>query len=277
MSDWKDSISQVVGTERINDINQYISTCSADDVSPIDQFYAEAQSILSLFPQEAWEGNGWVGPLSSIAVVSNVENYFRQVFSKILKVCVDSQKTSASNNINLGSVIWHSTNEIERGAFEHISLASSENINNTAKKFVGVDLKSKGLKAILEEFDKVCELRHGIVHSGRVLAGKNGIKLKLPASNDITQIDIGFAEFQELMSVCNALVVSSNKIFFSEIVTRWATSWRNTASWDNKTASAKFKIIWKIFYSNKDGQNGTIPKKLTWIKCRNQVIQEFNI
>lgn len=277
MSNWKNCISQSVGSERINDLNDYVSVRVASEKSSIDQFYSEMQNILILFPQNTWEQNTWVGALASIAIVSSVENYFRQIFSQILKVCVDSQKKAASNSINLGSVIWHPSNEIERGAFEHLSLAAAENINSTAIKFIGIDLKSNGLGTILEEFDKICELRHGIVHSGKVVAGRNGIKLKLQSTNNITKIDIGFDQFQEIMAICNALVVDSNKLLFSSLAKRWATSWRNTPSWDSSKASLKFKAIWKVFFSSRDLQNGTIPENMTWIKCRNQIMREFNI
>lgn len=277
MSNWKNSISQPVGSERVNNLNNYISVIPACNKSPIDQFYSEMQSILTLFPISAWGQNTWVGALSSIAVISSIENYFRQIFSQILKICTDSQKHAANNNINLGSVIWHPLNEIERGAFEHISLASAESIISTAKKFLGIDLKSKGLGTILEEFDKICELRHGIVHSGKVLAGKNGIKLKLLSTNDITKIDIGFDQFQEILSICNALAVDANKVFFSELAKRWATSWRDTPSWNVAEENTKFKSIWIAFFSNRDQENGTISEKMTWIKCRNQVKREFGI
>ncbi len=117
MSNWKNSISQSVGTERINDLNDYVSVIVASEKSPIDQFYGEMQNILTLFPHQVWGQNNWVGSLASIAAVSSIENYYRQIFSQILKICVDSQKNAASNNINLGSVIWHPSNEIERGGF----------------------------------------------------------------------------------------------------------------------------------------------------------------
>jgi hypothetical protein len=277
MSNWKNCISQSVGSERINDLNDYISVSVVSNKSPIDQFYGEMQKIMILFPPQAWVQNTWVGALASIAIISSIENYFRQIFSQILKNCVDSQKKAASNNINLGSVIWHPSKEIERGAFEHISLASADNINATSKKYIGIDLMSNGLGTILDEFDKICELRHGIVHSAMVVAGKNGIKLKLQSTNDVTKIDIGFAEFQEIMSICNALVVDSNKLFFAELAKRWATSWRNTPSWNSSEASTKFKAIWSVFYSHRDKQNGTISDNMTWIKCRNQIMREFNI
>ena len=277
MSNWKNCICQNVGSERIGNLNDYVSLHTANDQSPIDQFYLEIQNINNLFPFEVWGTNYWVGSLASIAIVSSVENYFRQIFSKILKLCVDSQNLSANNQISLGSVIWHPSNEIERGAFENLSLASSESIKKTAKKFIGIDLKAKGLEIILTEFDKVCELRHGIVHSGREVAGKNGIKLMLSSTNSITKIEIDFAQFQEIMSVCNALVVAANKILFVEISTRWATSWRQTPSWDDSKKNIIFKEVWKSFHSLRDKENGTIPESSTWIKCRNLIAKEFNV
>lgn len=277
MLNWENCVCQNVGSERIGNLNDYVSLYVVNDRSPIDQFYLEIQNIISLFPIEVWGTNYWVGSLASIAIVSSVENYFRQVFSKVLKICVDSQNLSSSNQISLGSVIWHPSNEIERGAFEHLSLASSEAIKKTANKFIGIDLKAKGLDTILTEFDKVCELRHGIVHSGREVAGKNGIKLMLDSTSSITKIEIDFDQFQEIMSVCNALVVATNKILFVEISRRWATTWRQTPSWNDSKKNLMFKKVWNTFYSLRDKENGTIPENLTLIKCRNQIAINFNI
>lgn len=278
MSDWKNCISQQVGAERISDLNNYISREPHSSRSPIDEFYKETQSILGLFPLEAnWHENDWAGALSSIAIISITENYFRQAFSQILKICTESQKSAASHSISLGSVIWHPSHEIERGAFENTSLASSDTIIKTSKNYIGIDLKKEGLGAILEEFDKICELRHGIVHSAKILAGKNGIKLKLQPHKNATKILIGFNEFQEAMSVCNALVVESNRIFFLELAKRWATSWRNSPKWDQENANAEFKKVWSIFHSARDSENGTIPNNLTWIQCKNKVVREYNL
>lgn len=280
MSSWRDSITQSVGADSVGDIASYVSEQSIDNTSPIDVFYKQSQSILAMSTTADLDSNEWLGALSAIAVVSCTENYFRQVFSRVLKICSESQKNAASNMINLGSVIWHPANEIERGAFEHISLASAENIIKTSKTYLGIDLKKKGpndLSAIFSEFDKVCELRHGIVHSGRIMAGKNGIKLKLPATENITVINIKFAQLQEIVSVCTTMLVSVNQVLFEEMCRRWATSWRDSPSWQSSNANEKFKAIWSLFHSQIDFDNETIPLKCTWVKCRNLISTEFNI
>jgi hypothetical protein len=277
MTDWRDSVSQTVGVDRITDISSYVKPERSIDMSPIDVFYEQTKAIMYAATPDVIAANDWMGSLYVIAIVSCTENYFRQIFSKILKICTDSQKYAANNSINLGSVIWHPKNEVERGAFEHLSLASADSVNKTSKKFIGIDLTKKGLQSILDEFDKVCELRHGIVHSDRIMAGKNGMKLKLSRTEDVCRIDIKYAQLQEISAVCTTLVVSLNKILFEEISRRWATSWRNSPSWTPSEETVCFKNIWSSFHSVIDKANGTTPLKCTWVKCRNLVKKEFNI
>lgn len=277
MPNWRESVCQIVGMERIGDISKYISRENPSEKSPIDDFYLTSQSLMTSITPDLINSSDWIGSTYAISIVSNTENYFRDIFSQILKMCPDTQKNAAGQNINFGSVIWHPNDIVERGAFEHISLACSDNIINTTKKYIGIDLKCTHLKPILEEFEKVCELRHGIVHSNRVLAGKNAIKLKLPSSDKITKIVISFGQLQEITSICTTLVISFNQLMFEEMAKRWATTWRNSPIWDNKLENSFFKALWKTFYSEQDQKNGTIPYSGTWVKCRNDVKKEYNI
>lgn len=275
---WRTSVNQSVGAERIGDISTYIRGEDRNKNSPIDDFYLETRLALSAFSSAVANSNGndWTGPLQVIAIVSSTENYFRDLFSRILKMCPDTQKNAASTTVNLGSVMWHTKENISIGAFEHLSFANTETIVSTTNKYVGIDLR-KNLKAILDEFDTVCELRHGIVHSGRVLAGKNGIKLKLPPSVKAAKIAIGFAELQEIAAICTTLVVAYNQLMFEEMCRRWATSWRKASGWCPSKENDYFKEIWSIFFSATDHNNKVIPTSGTWIKCRNAIKKEFNL
>lgn len=277
MSDWKESISQTVGTERISEILKYVTRVSPSNESPLDDFYFFSKEVMTSATPAVINSNDWIGSLYAISIVSNTENYFRDIFTKILKMCPSTQKNAASNSINFGSVIWHPNDIVERGAFEHLSLASAEQIISTTRKYIGMDLNSTDVKSILVEFDKVCELRHGIVHSNRVLAGKNAIKLQLPPSAEITKIVVTFGLLQEMSSICTTLVVSFNQLMFETMSKRWATTWRRLPSWDSDKESAYYKQIWNSFYSKVDQGHGTIPNEETWITCKNLVKKEFNV
>lgn len=276
-SEWLLSANQTVGVDRLGDLANFFSVEAKSSVSPIDAFYAETKELVSFSQPDIISQNKWIGCACVVTIVSNTENYFREILSAILKYCPESQKKAVSNNINFGSVIWHTKEDMERGALENISLASSENIKNTVNKFLGINIGDNNLKDIFKEFDKVCELRHGIVHSGRVLAGKNGLKLNVKPISEIMKINVDYARLQEIVSVCNTLVVACNQFLFNQMVKRWAVDWRKESTWTSSKETEMFKNIWNTFHSKEDESSGLIPVNITWVKCRNLVKKEFNL
>lgn len=274
-SSWKNAVNQSFGTVRIN-INNFVLGQPLVEKSPIDIFYEKTRPVVTMASPTLFHNNDWIGAYLLIAIISETENYFRGILSKVIKICFISQKNAANHNINFGSVIWHPSDEVERGAFEGFSFASSDNIISNTKKYVGIDIKND-LNDILGEFDKLCELRHGIVHAGRVLAGKNAIKLGLPSRNDNSMVIVQYPELQAAIDVCTTLVTSYNKHLFCAMAKRWAEDWRSMPAWSPSKENEYFKSIWKIFRSVNDETSGTITFPGTWIKCKNEVKKAFDI
>lgn len=272
--DWKKLISQRVGREQLPNVSTFVSHQPIAHISPIDVFYQESREILSTTPTTL-DPLRWTGASNLVALVSLTENYFRSILGEILKICYITKKNASENSINFGSVLWHPI--IERGAFEHISFSDSKKIIETTRKFVGVELNNSDLIPILNEFSKVCELRHGIVHSGRIMAGKNALILDYPSSKDLIKISIGYGQLQSVAAVCTTLVVAYNQKMFELLCTRWATLWRQTTFWDPNQENELIKKIWNIFYSRIDSNDGTIEEKGSWIRCRNLLKAEFNL
>lgn len=272
---WRSAVNQSVGVARITNISGFVVPRVLSYQSPIDIFYDKTRPVLAVATPTLLQTNDWIGAYLLIGIISETENYFRSVLSKMIRMCFISQKHAAKQSINFGSVIWHPHDEVERGAFEHFSLASADNIILNTKKYIGTEIK-QSLNDILEEFDKLCELRHGIVHSGRILAGKNAIKLGIGSTPDPTIININYAQFQEAVAVCTTLIVSYNKLLFSVMAKRWATEWRLTPAWLPAQESEYFKNIWNTFHSTIDKANNSITFSGTWVRCKNQVYREFN-
>lgn len=273
---WKKLISQQVGQEQLAPVKSFIQTENVSSISAIDVFYNESRAILRATPTTL-ANSDWTGCISAIALVSLTENYFRAVLGEILKTCHITKKNAAENSISFGAVLWHPQEHVERGAFEHISFSDSRKIIEITRKFVGVELNNSDLIPILNEFSKVCELRHGIVHSGRFLAGRNALLLDLPPSGQAMKISIGYGQLQSIASVCTTLVISYNQKMFETLCIRWATNWRQSALWDANLENALIKKIWKIFHSQVDNDDNTIEERGTWIKCRNQLKAEYNL
>ncbi|MCY6356004.1 hypothetical protein [Clostridium sp. ZS2-4] len=279
-SDWINSVNQSGGSEKIRDINEYIEKIDSGSLykSAIDRFYKSVRGILSISRDPSYlDVNTVMGPLLFIGIISCTENYLREILSEAIKICPICKAKSASQSISLGSVLWHSGSNVERGSFENISFADADAIKKTCKKFLGYDIDKTGLAyAALEEFDKICELRHGVVHSNTIIAGKNAIKLGIKSDNEIIKVKIAYKQLQECAAICTSLVSSLNTELFILMVKRWAIKWPKLPLWNSKDDNKNFNLIWNMFYSKIDSNNGLIPKNISMIKCRNQVKREFN-
>jgi hypothetical protein len=268
---WRDSASQSLGPSEIADIGLYVNATTRDESAPLDVFYAASQEILKVGTPAFLQQHPAMGPLLLVGIVSTTENYFRDLYSRIIQLCPRARSASADQALKLGSVLWHGSSDVERGAFEHISFASADNILSTTKKFIDYTFK---LTKPIEEFDKVCELRHGIVHSNGMLAGKNAIKLQVPSRGSPLRIVVGFAELQEAAAICTGLVVSVNRDLFVELARRWANEWPRATGWNGDKSRATFKRLWGTFHSAIDLTKGSVPSPISMVKCRHLVTKD---
>jgi len=276
--DWRKSINQTSATFRLANVSTYVAPDSAASPlpSPIDRFYESTRELLRAAHPDLIRDHPAMGALFLVGLVSATENYFRDIFARVIKICPVAQSESADESIHLGSVVWHGGLDAERGAFEHMSFAAAKNVRNTALKFLGYKIKQHGdTNAVLEEFDKVCELRHGVVHSGAILAGKNAIKLGVSRANATLKIQLGFAQVQECGAICTTLVVAFNSELFEEMAARWAKQWRGTPSWDPAYEKERFRSIWDNFYSAIDQRTGQIPVSLSMEQCMHAAFAEL--
>lgn len=278
--DWRNSVNQSVGIQKIRDINEYIDIIYDDNIykSPIDRFYSSIKEILSLAKEPKYlDENKVIGQLLFIGVISATENYIREILSETISICPICKSKAAMQLISLGSVLWHAGSNVERGSFENLSFADSDTVKKTCKKFLGYDIEKTGLAySALEEFDRICELRHGVVHSNSIVAGKNAIKLSIKSENKIIKVKISYKQLQECAAICMSLVSSLNTELFVLMVKRWAVDWNKLPLWDIKDENKKFNLIWNTFYSKIDFENGLISQDISMIKIRNQIKKDFN-
>jgi hypothetical protein len=273
---WHSCVCQDASAARIVDVLSYAVPDAASSVSPIDRFYILSRDILKAAHPDLLKAHPTTGPLFLVGLISATENYFRDVLARVIRVCPIAQMESSDEMIRLGSVVWHGGIEVERGAFEHIAFTAAKNIFTTCLKFLGYQLKAKGgAMVMLEEFEKVCELRHAIVHSGTLMTGKNALRLDIARQATPLRVQVDYAKLQECGAICNSLVVAVNIELFQELAKRWATSWRDKPSWVPANEEKRFKEVWDIFHSETDATEGQISKPLSMDDCRKAVLTEF--
>jgi hypothetical protein len=261
------------------DVNTLVSPLQSPSKSPIDEFYASTSATLTKIDPNflATYGEDIAG-LLFVGLISSTENYFRDILGFILSICPVAQAHAAEEKIQLGSLLWAEDQLQNRAAFEFLPFSSAENIRKAVTKFCNHKIKQRGsFDLMLEEFDKLCELRHAIVHSAHIVAGKNALKLSLKKSPQALKVRICYSDLQASGSVCTALVQSANNELFDAMVTRWATNWRNLPSWEPSKEASLLNRLHAGFLSVRDYQNKSIPNGLSKHSLKTRIKTDFNL
>lgn len=273
MGDWKTAVSASASTVTIRNISSYVDV-NFNDKSPIDNFYNRRLSLLSSVSPDFARENPSIPPLVIVGLISITENYFREILAGIIKLCPKAKEKSANKSVNLATA-WFGYGEMEKGAFENTSFSDAKTIKKTLNELIGINLnnQSNQINTPLDEFGKLCELRHAIVHSAGLIAGKNAIKLELPNSMNSMKINIDYSGIQEAAEVCTSLVCAVNLELFINISRKWLNEWPRTPAYSGENFNKLFKKVWELFFSHVDKTNGLTTGHLTHVKARNLIVR----
>lgn len=276
---WRSSACMSIGRVSCPDANSLVTPMSQKRSSAIDDFYASTTTALTRVDPNfiTAYGDDVVG-LLFVGLISSVENYFRDILGFTLTICPVAQAHSSDEKVQLGSLLWAEGSLQNRSAFEFHAFSSADSIRKAVQNFTCYQVRSNGTFALmLSEYDKLCELRHAVVHSGHIVAGKNAIKLGLRRSAVPLKVKLGYAELQAAGSVCTALVQAANTELFEALVVRWATTWRNLPSWTPANEIKLLRAIRAAFLSKRDGANKTITGASKASQFEADVRAEFNL
>jgi hypothetical protein len=268
-----------IGRTACPDVNTLVQGVVDKRPSAIDDFYASTNVALTKINPAFIAAYGHeLSGLIFVGLISSTENYFRDILGFILTICPMAQAHSSDEKVQLGSLLWAEGPLQNRSAFEFYAFSSADSIRKAVQNFTCYQVRTGGTFALmLREYDKLCELRHAVVHSGHLVAGKNAIKLGLRRSKKPLKVTLGYPELQAAGSVCTALVQAANSELFEALVERWATEWRGLPSWNPAEESQLIKRIRTAFGSKRDKKNKTIGQYLSDGQFLANVRAEFNI
>jgi hypothetical protein len=272
--DWKILASKSSQASRIVNINSYLGNSASNFPAPIDVFYEHRLKVITTATPEFIAATPWLSGYIMVSLISATELYFREVFSRIIEMCPVSSKASSGQSIHIGSVLWHGTDLFTKAAFEHMSFADTDKIKKCSREFLKFNIRDNTQTAkALEPFETLCELRHGVVHSGLILPGKNAANVGALKTGDRIMVDPKVAQIHEAAAICTALVESYNLELYEEIVTRWATTWRAQPNWSIDDEFIKLKKLAQIFYSTL-----SVPvERPSMAKIKNIIKRDLNI
>ncbi|WP_417436482.1 hypothetical protein [Hoeflea sp.] len=245
--------------------------------NPIDSYVEHSRSLLSYGTAARLSENEHLGGLLLLGSVSAAEAYFRSILSVTLEACPICRHVAAEKQINLGGVLWHGHAEFRRSAFEHLSFSSKAELVKAARGYLNFELRDSSFKGPLEQFDIACHLRHGIVHNGGVLPGRNAVQIGAKSYGNPVRIAVNFALLQRTIEAVDTLVLTFNRELFGEMCKRWAVDWRQRGDWDASKEEKLFKKIWDSFFCKELNKTRTGRSKITRNRCVAEVRNMYNL
>jgi hypothetical protein len=189
-----------------------------------------------------------------LGYISAIESYIREVVRKIIVIDKISRIACELEEINYGAAINYPKHLLPEVILEKASFASKKNIIDSFKKFLGLEgHQPDELTKTLEEFEKICHLRHCIVHRFGKLGSQNAIKFGLDNHSALIEKPLKFDinMVYDLSIICTNTVLVVNKYLFSKILERTATKSNNIWEWDLRKDKSKFLMYYNLFSSVK--------------------------
>lgn len=274
---WRDAPNLQIGSLAPLSVTAYVERIYPINAPPIDLFISGRHELLTVARGLDGTTCAKVGPLMLVGIISESENYLREVISRILSICPISRKAAASKSLSYGSVFWAGARTTGRAIFDHQSLADRKSIKD-ALSLVGYTIRDGSpLEAPLNEFDKLCELRHAIVHTSRIISGKNATALELAPCSDGFQVAVDSAKLEDAALVASSFVYTVNSELFAHLSKRWAIEWRRSPSWIPSNENRLFGQIWSTLVSKSEPFVNSNGVKLTPAKVRKMIKDEFRL
>lgn len=260
---------------KIGDISDYIKPVNT--LNAIDQFRLGIKETVEYGTMNRLDDCDFLGRLLVLRLVSCSEAYFRRILSDTLRLCPMARSHASEKQINLGGLLWHGKERYSLSAFDNTSFSSSKELKSGSLGYVKFQLEDAIFKSLLIEYDRVCNIRHSIIHADGIVPGRNAVLLGIPPIDGQVEIVIKYDEIQEAASVVSTLVATYNRELFAVLCERWAIGWRKRPEWKTEDEDKLFIAIWGSFFSRIDHSIRPGRSKITRSACMAAVKAEFGI
>ncbi|WP_344688607.1 hypothetical protein, partial [Terriglobus aquaticus] len=162
--DFSDICSVSPPARKLETHELFDTTNAAPTKSPLDLFLGNANRLNLLYLPGAQPFDPLMGTLILLGYVSAVESYIRAVVRGLINIDAYAKWSAKERQVSFGAALSYSHDLLPEALLERTSLASGDQIKKTFKDLIGVDLPVSELKAPLDTFERVCQLRHCCTH-----------------------------------------------------------------------------------------------------------------
>lgn len=258
---------------KINNIVPIYTAAQFDTSSCIDSKHKRGSySPISTFTEESIRLRKYVDPstfdnrLSNyifLGQMSAAESYFRAIIRSTILVDSISEANVASKQITYAAAKYLDKSMIPEALLENLSFSSINNIEKALREYLKVKENfPEGLKNALSEFDKVCQLRHCIVHRFAYLGSTNAANLGIESHGNLIEkpIKFSYSSLQSAFQVIDICVKTFNNFLFTYLIYRLAEN--NFILWNYRDDRILFEKFYTLFVDSTN--KNCLPKYLSY-------------
>lgn len=220
--------------------------------SPIDAFIDAVLRINDVCTDPRQISNE-LAQLMVLGYVSAVESFIRSLIRQIINVDVASEAASHRQQVSFAAATYHEGRLLPEALLEHISFIETGHIAKSLSKFLGFDhgRVQKALGTFGPEFDKVCQLRHCIVHRFGRLGSQNALALGFESHSQFLErtVSLGYDDVQKIADVCDNTARAINNYCYEEVL--WRSYRGGWVEWsgDLRKDRATYRRYYSVFAS----------------------------
>jgi hypothetical protein len=234
----------------------------------IDAFYLRSQKILVDASRPSIDP--LICSLIGVGLIAAAEAYIRDIIVGMMKICPIARKRCKSEAITIGAFNYYGQDGIGFSLADSISFSNSSTISEKIKLLSGLKSKdSEPLTVALEEFARICNIRHSIVHACGLVSHHHIEGAGINATDHPTYVSFDFNDIQVVSAVCHNLVRILNEELFQKSLKDWINEQELSGAWTND--KMHFTGLVKLFVSKSDRSQPINPYN-EWQKIRSILI-----
>lgn len=220
-----------------------VSLFSIDDtapkLSPIDEFLNRLTHTNKLVPNPA-SFDHIHAQLLLLGTVAAVESYLRGILRHTINIDVSAREKAYEQSISFAAATHLSVDLMPEAIFERTSFIGRKSVwEESLHKIIGIPGPiPPGLDAAIQAYERVCQLRHCIVHRFGRLGANNAVQLGMAKHGPHSErpIIMTYSVLQTCFLACETLVRTVNNIIFRTVLGRiprhqWKRAKKSPPKW----------------------------------------------
>jgi len=190
--------------------------------SCIDEFTKRLRAMNALVPRPD-KFDSYIGQLFLLGAVAAVESFLRSLFRRAISIDGACRDLAMKKEISYAAAVYLRQDLLPEALLEKTSFTSRDNIEKACRELLGLKGEfPEDVKVVVQQYVRICHLRHCAVHRFGKLGASNAVHLGLDDHMELLEkpLLLSYASLQEAIAIATAFVRTLNSFVFNLLLSR---------------------------------------------------------